>query len=128
MIKPILMKTMFKLTLAVLIFPLVGMVIKAQVPAEQPAQPVISKFQERAPVVINEDTLFFVEHGIGAFTAAERAMAIETRISMLLRTPEFNADSLKINHSEPDYFIVTEEWIIMAVTPMDAEGTGISTE
>lgn len=73
------------------------------------------------PVMLLNDTLFFVYTRIGSFSAADRAQAISDRVTKLYEDAFFNADSLSVVQNEVTYDIVYKnDQIIMSVTSLDA--------
>lgn len=73
------------------------------------------------PVVLLEDTLFYIYLRLGAFNPAERAAAISARISNLYADDFFSADSLQLVQNEDSYDIVYKrDVVLMTVTELDA--------
>ena len=71
-----------------------------------------------APVVFNDDTLFVMRTPLGAYTPAERAQAIRTRLEYIVR--EGRLDSVHVRFGEAGADIVSGDVTIMTVTAADA--------
>lgn len=74
-----------------------------------------------AAVVVRGDTVLFVPTRYGAFSAADRAEAIEERVLGLWRSPP---DSLALVPAESATDIVAGELVVMTVTDADAAARG----
>jgi hypothetical protein len=72
------------------------------------------------PVVLAEDTLFFVYARLGSLSAKARAEVVSVRIKNLADDYSFNTDSLKIVPSDLSTDIVYNDNVIKSVTDMDA--------
>jgi small-conductance mechanosensitive channel len=82
-----------------------------------------------SPVVLFNDTLFYIHNKIGAFTPSIRANAISERIKTLYEDPFFSSDSLKIIPSEFSLDIVYKDKVmIMSVINSDAEKENVAPE
>lgn len=90
---------------------------------------VLKKTAKGYPVMLNQDTLFFVYTRIGSFDARERAASISNRIEKLYTDPFFSADSLLISKNEDSYDLVYKNNnIILSATNMDGLWFGKSNE
>ncbi|MBS1857352.1 MAG: mechanosensitive ion channel family protein [Acidobacteria bacterium] len=78
------------------------------------------------PVRFNGRTLFTLSHGIGSFTAQERANAVADRLTRLTRDPETNAGRLTVTDGESSSDIAAGGMVILSVTDQDAAGSGRS--
>lgn len=73
------------------------------------------------PVVLDNDTLFFLFTKTGSFTADERASAISQRIAKLYHDYSFTPDSLTIQKTENGYDILYKDnRTIMSIAQLDA--------
>jgi small-conductance mechanosensitive channel len=73
------------------------------------------------PVILNDDTLFYLYTRIGSFSPGERALAINQRINKLYQDYTFHPDSLQIVATENGYDILYKRDIaIMSVSQLDA--------
>jgi hypothetical protein len=72
------------------------------------------------PVVMDQDTLFFVYAKLGSFSPKERADALSRRLLNLADDYFFNGDSLKISPSDLTTDIMYRENVIKSVSEMDA--------
>jgi small-conductance mechanosensitive channel len=72
------------------------------------------------PVVLGEDTLFFVYARLGSLSAKARADVVSVRIKNLADDYSFDTDSLKVVPSDLSTDIVYNENVIKSVTDMDA--------
>jgi len=72
------------------------------------------------PVVLGEDTLFYVYARLGSLSPKERADYFSNRIHILADDFFFNADSLKVVPADLSTDIVYKENVIKSVTDMDA--------
>jgi len=78
---------------------------------------------KRAPVVPYQDTLFYINAGIGSFSADERAESITDKIRRVGKESGFHRDSIALIPSEGGTEIVFRDIIIMCVTSTDAQPT-----
>src|SRR5664279_1093739 len=72
------------------------------------------------PVVLDQDTLFYVYAKLGSFTPSDRADAQSKRLLRLSKDYFFNADSLLISSSDLTTDIMYKENVIKSVSEMDA--------
>jgi len=72
------------------------------------------------PVVLGDDTLFFVYARLGSLSAKARADVVSVRIKNLADDYSFNTDSLKVVPSDLSTDIVYNDNVIKSVTDMDA--------
>ncbi|UWY26457.1 mechanosensitive ion channel family protein [Flavobacterium sp. TR2] len=74
------------------------------------------------PVKPFKDTLFYVYHNVGSFSAKERAEYISSKIKRLYNESFFEKDSIKIVPSDVSMDIVYQnDFVIMSVLDADAE-------
>jgi small-conductance mechanosensitive channel len=78
------------------------------------------------PVSPFVDTLFFIHSRIGAFTAAERAVSIESKIKRLYHDLTFLPDSMKLIVNENSTDISYQDLIVMNVNEIEALWNGMS--
>ncbi len=76
------------------------------------------------PVLLGEQTIFVLENGIGSFSVQERAQAVSERITTLANTPKFQANSIRVDIQADSTKIVTDDQVILAVTPADVGAGG----
>tara|TARA_R110001599_G_scaffold100004_5_gene256116 strand:- start:1586 stop:3205 length:1620 start_codon:yes stop_codon:yes gene_type:complete len=76
--------------------------------------------------VIAKDTLFYLQQGIGPFSAEERVNQINRKIADFLSNESKVVDSLKISKNNITLDIVVEGTIIMSVTDKDASLLGLN--
>lgn len=76
-----------------------------------------------APVIVRGDTVLLITAASGAFTAAERADAIEAR---MLRLTRERLDSLTLAVGEQSTDILAGDLVLMSVTEQDAAAAGRS--
>ena len=72
------------------------------------------------PVVLDNDTLFFVYANLGSFSAKERAEGVSERVKILADDYFYKADSLKIVAADLSLDITYKESVIKSVTDIDA--------
>ena len=73
------------------------------------------------PVILLNDTLFFVYTRSGAFNAADRAAAISSRIERLYNDEFFKRDTLKLAQSDDGFDIVyNNDVVILSISTTDA--------
>ena len=76
--------------------------------------------------VIAKDTLFYLQQGIGPFSAEERVNQINRKIANFLSSDTQVADSLRILKNNMTQDITVEGTIIMSVTEKDAVQLGLN--
>lgn len=87
-----------------------------------PGRPLADSAAQAAPLVIRGDTALFVPTRFGAFTARQRADAIQSRLRGLTRV---RLDSLGLVVGERGSDITAGDVILMTVTDDDASVTGV---
>lgn len=87
-----------------------------------PGRPLADSTAQAAPLVIRGDTALFVPTRFGAFTARQRADAIQSRLRGLTRV---RLDSLGLVVGERGSDITAGDVILMTVTDDDASVTGV---
>ena len=80
------------------------------------------------PVVLGDDTLFFIHAKLGPFTETERAQAISARLTTCATTIGFKKDTLVSMPIESSYDILYGEKTVMSITGRDALRYGISAD
>ncbi|HMS83803.1 MAG TPA: mechanosensitive ion channel family protein [Nitrospira sp.] len=96
---------------------------ETQTPVPSISHP-ISAQPTGAPVVFDEQTLFFIYDTIGAFTPQERAHAIAERLVRLANDPLVKIYPITAVDRETTSELVYGEMVVMAVTDRDAAPTG----
>lgn len=96
----------------------------AQVIAPVPYQ--IRQDSASSPVVLQNDTLFYISQPVGIYSAAERAKRINVLLKDILVERETEVDSFKLMAIEQNYYIFYKDLPIMAIYPHDTAGIGIS--
>lgn len=84
--------------------------------------------KEGFPIVLENDTLFFLFSGIGPFTAEKRANEISSQLNKIAEADTFIVDSIRVLFRNGDAFIQYRSSIILVVTPEDASANGKSIE
>ena len=79
-----------------------------------------------AAVVFNGDTLFLIQAPLGPFTAADRAVAVSSRLARVARDPALRHDTLATVVSRGTTNLLVGDVIIASVTAADAEAAGLS--
>ena len=74
------------------------------------------------PVVLDGKTILIVRRGVGAFSAEERANAIQKRLENIAQDDSLSIDNLKIiSDSEDDVtYLTLNKQVILTITPQDA--------
>ncbi|MGA7837442.1 MAG: mechanosensitive ion channel family protein [Ignavibacteriaceae bacterium] len=78
---------------------------------------------KQIPVVISNDTLFFIRSNIGPFTAEQRVNEIVGKVNSIIKN-DGNADSIKAEEYSGYTNIILNNKIILSVTDADAELAG----
>jgi small-conductance mechanosensitive channel len=73
-----------------------------------------------APVVLYEDTMFFVYSKLGPFTPSDRAKSIIKKLSTLIEENEYDEEKLIVFEGEDSYDIMHDQNIILSITIKDA--------
>ena len=81
---------------------------------------------DRAPVIFGGDTLFFIEAKVGSFSPAERAKAVSSRMTRLLKNYRVRADSVTVSDGETGMDLSVGDLIVMTVTENDAKAAGVT--
>lgn len=79
---------------------------------------------DRAPVMLDEQTVFVLESGVGSFSVQKRAKAVSERIDTLANKPKFQADSIRVDIQSDGTKIVAGDRVILTVTPSDVRAVG----
>lgn len=80
----------------------------------------LNEITPRKPVVIFEDTVFYVYAKIGSFTPEERAKSLSQRVESLVNDNHFDADELTVVANEETHDIMHGDLILWSVTERDA--------
>ncbi|OGI19403.1 MAG: hypothetical protein A2287_06340 [Candidatus Melainabacteria bacterium RIFOXYA12_FULL_32_12] len=80
----------------------------------------------KAPVIFKGQTLFHIKARIGSLTPETRASDISHRLEKLYKDPFNRLNSITIQNAEKSTDILAGNVIIMSITDIDAEATGIS--
>jgi small-conductance mechanosensitive channel len=72
------------------------------------------------PVVVFEDTVFYIFTRIGPFNPNDRALSLQKKIELLVDESRFNADQLTVQESEETHDILHEDVILFSLTDRDA--------
>ena len=81
---------------------------------------------EKIPVVPFRDTIFYMYGNMGAFTAPQRAHAIESRIKALEEDVTFNEDSIKLVDYRGYLNLMYKGEILLSIDTIQAEISGKS--
>lgn len=87
--------------------------------SQMPAQ-INSESVKNIPVVLDSDTLFYINSGIGIFSAEKRAEEINNKLKSLSENDKLIYDSLKILQREDYLTLILNGEVLMAVTKADA--------
>lgn len=88
--------------------------------------PVTLPLLPEAQVLLAGKPVLAIKAKILSFSPEDRAKAISTRLSKLVKDPLFRVDSVKISDSDSTSDIVAGEMILMSVTESDAQAEGKS--
>lgn len=72
------------------------------------------------PVLLFDDTLFYIYSKLGAFTAKERAERASSKIEALVDNNTYDAYLLKALNAEESYDVVHDDIILLSITDRDA--------
>ncbi len=79
---------------------------------------------QKYPVILKSDTLFYINEGIGVFSADQRAKAINVRLDSLVKNDNINYDSILVA-KEGDFYLLKFAMVpIMAIDTIDAKIAG----
>lgn len=81
---------------------------------------------EKEPVVPFRDTIFYMYGNMGAFTAKQRAQAIESRVKALEEDPSFDEDSIKLIDYRGYLNLMYKGDILLSIDTIQAEIIGKS--
>lgn len=73
------------------------------------------------PVVLDQDTLFYIYANLGPYSAEDRASNIEARLKQLTKQFNYYPDSLKTSQSEGTWNITYKSKIILTILPEEAK-------
>jgi len=76
---------------------------------------------EKFPVVLDSDTLFFIHNGIGTFSTEKRAEEISSKLNSLLGNDRIICDSIKVVKLEKYSLLKLGDESIMAISKSDAQ-------
>jgi small-conductance mechanosensitive channel len=88
--------------------------------------PQISDTQDKFPVTLDSDTLFFITEGMGIFTADKRADEITAKLNLLYKNEALVFDSIKILKKNNYLLLDFNGDPLMAVIQADADQTGVT--
>lgn len=86
----------------------------------------VDSVPQKFPVVLDGDSLFFLQNGVGVFSAQQRAEEISRRLNNFSRATDKNFDSLRIVTEGNHLLIALNTDPIMDVYPADAEAKGMT--
>jgi small-conductance mechanosensitive channel len=72
------------------------------------------------PVILYEDTMFFVYSKLGPFTPSDRAKNITKKLVTLIEENEYDEEKLIVFEGEDSYDILHDQNIILSITVKDA--------
>jgi small-conductance mechanosensitive channel len=72
------------------------------------------------PVILYEDTIFFVYSKLGPFTPSDRARSIAKKLTTLIEENEYDEAKLIVFEGEDSYDIMHDQNIILSITIRDA--------
>ena len=120
------MKTMSKYIIIALLL-VTSFAIKAQnVDSTADSTKVIKDSIESVPIIVYQDTLFFIGNGLGSKDIKERASDISQKSENLINDFSFDSKKFKIDSTNFTTFIKYDDQIIVAVGPEDVEFSGKS--
>jgi small-conductance mechanosensitive channel len=79
--------------------------------------------QSNVPVVISNDTLFYIKTSIGPFTAMQRVSELTSKLNTIIKNEE-NPDSIKTEEYSGYTNLIFNNRVLMSVTDADAEYSG----
>ncbi len=79
--------------------------------------------QSNVPVVISNDTLFYIKTSIGPFTAKQRVSELTSKLNTIIKNEE-NPDSIKTEEYSGYTNLIINNRVLMSVTDADAEYSG----
>lgn len=77
------------------------------------------------PVVLGSDTILWVRAGVGSFSAAERAEAVERRLRELAGDPYLRLDAVRVLVGPDQAGVLIGDRTVIAVTDADAALAGV---
>jgi small-conductance mechanosensitive channel len=99
----------------------------AQEPPATAAQPVAAK-PRGVPIVLDGETLFYVTKGVGPFTAEDRAVAAERRLSLIASDPFYSVAQFRIVAKPNQSEIYYRDHLVGIITDQDTASTGGTAE
>ncbi len=99
----------------------------AQEPPATAAQPAAAK-PRGVPIALDGETLFYVTKGVGPFTAEDRAVAAERRLSLIASDPFYSAALFRIVARSGQSEIYYRDHLVGIITDQDTASTGGTTE
>jgi hypothetical protein len=82
--------------------------------------------EDRVPVVVGGDTLFYIAERIGPFPPVARVRAIESRFRSLTRDPVRQPGEISVFHGEKTSDLMIGDLVVMTVTEGDAAAAGLT--
>ncbi len=95
----------------------------AQEPPAAAAQPVAAK-PRGVPIALDGETLFYVTKGVGPFTAEDRAVAAERRLSLIASDPFYSVALFRIVAKPNQSEIYYRDHLVGIITEQDTASTG----
>lgn len=72
------------------------------------------------PVVLFEDTVFYIYSRIGPFSPAERAQSLQRKLEALVENEQFDAQKLHVEQGEETHDLMHADVILFSLTDRDA--------
>ncbi len=99
------------------------LVLQVSFSAKEKAQ--ISK---ASPIIINSDTLFYIEKGIGVFSAQKRADEINSILKSIVQDDSVYLDSINIIKQDNHYILAVGNQIVMGIYPYDVTDSTLTVD
>lgn len=99
------------------------LVLQVSFSAKEKAQ--ISK---ASPIIIDSDTLFYIEKGIGVFSAQKRADEINSILKSIVQDDSVSLDSINIIKQDNHYIIAVGNQIVMGIYPYDVTDSTLTVD
>lgn len=90
-----------------------------ELPTFKLSRPIVSMKGEK-PIVVENDTLWWISKGSGVLTVAERARGISSRLESLYELNPFIPDSLHVVYQDDLIYVHYESQKLFSVTELDA--------
>lgn len=97
----------------------------------QPKDSIVNSFIPKdtaikVPIVVYNDTLFFISNGLGSKNIDERAFDITRKCENIINDFDFDSKYFRIDSSSYTTYIKYNDEIVVAIGPEDTENLGIS--